>query len=163
MAKQAPQMLAVGDYIRLKKRELNSHQAYRAGVGEMSSFHEAVDGIILSIRNVHTGHLIDKTKGALDQYVVEVVYNRTFNARYASLRNAARGVEDPTTTPGWRKLRAVLRKSTEDGKLFSTASPALLTDSPLASLLDGWKIVKVWSQDLETLEKPEQEEAVEKA
>jgi hypothetical protein len=163
MAKATPQVLAVGDYIRLKMRALNLHQAYRAGAGEAATVHESVDGIILSIRNTRTGHLLDRTKGPLDQFVIEVVHNRTFNPHYASLRNAARGVEDPTTTAGWKKLRAILRKSAEEGKLFSTASPELLTDSPLASVLDGWKVVKVWSGDIVSLEKPEEKEAVAEA
>lgn len=159
MAKGTPQVLAVGDYIRLKMRNHNLHQTYRAGIGETAAFHEAVDGIILSIRNVGTGHLIAKTKGALDQYVFEVVYSRTFNPRYASLRNAARGVEDPTTTSGWKRLTATLRKSAEEDKLFSTASPELLMESPLASLLDGWEVVKIWAREIESLEKPEPEKA----
>lgn len=159
MAKQTPQVLAVGDHIRLKARDNNQHQAYRSGASEVVTFHESVDGLVLSIRDVRTGQLKDKTKGALDQYVIEIVYSRTFNPRYSSLRNAARGVEDPTTTGGWRKLRAVLRKSVEEGKLYSAGSPELLADSPLTSLLDGWKVVKVWSQELESLEKPEEKEA----
>ncbi|MHB0938970.1 MAG: hypothetical protein ACYDCO_06075 [Armatimonadota bacterium] len=159
MAKQTPQVLAVGDHIRLKARDNNQHQAYRAGASEVVTFHEPVDGLVLSIRDVSSGQLRDKTKGALDQYVIEIVYSRTFNPRYASLRNAARGVEDPTTTGGWRKLRAVLRKSVEEGKLFSAASPEQLAAGPLANLLDGWKVVKVWSQELETLEKAEEKAA----
>jgi len=159
MAKQIPQVLAVGDHMRLKARDNNQHQAYRAGASEVVTFHEPVDGLVLSIREVRSGKLKEKTRGALDQYVIEIVYSRTFNPRYASLRNAARGVEDPTTTGGWRKLRAVLRKSADEGKLYSAASPELLSDSPLTNLLDGWKVVKVWSQDLENLEKPEEKEA----
>ena len=162
MAKATPLVLAVGDHIRLKMRDLNRHQAYRAIAGE-TTVHESVDGIILSIRNVSTGQLVARTKGALDQFVIEVIHNRTFNSRYASLRNAARGVEDPIATPGWKKLRAVLRKSAEESKLFSTASPELLTASPLASLLDGWKVIKVWSRDIESLEKPEEKEAAAEA
>jgi len=163
MAKATPQVLAVGDYIRLKMRDLNLHQAYRAIAGETATVHESVDGIILSIRSVSTGQLVVNTDGTLDQFVIELIHNRTFNPRYASLRNVARGVEDPITTPGWKKLRAILRKSAEEGKLFSTASPELLTNSPLASLLDGWKVIKLWSQNIESLEKPEEKEAAAEA
>jgi len=163
MAKATPRVLAVGDYIRLKMRDSNLHQAYRASAGETVTVHESVDGIILAIRSVSTGQLVARTKGALDHFVIEVVHNRTFNPRYASLRNAARGVEDPIANPGWKKLRAVVRKSAEEGKLYSTASPELLTASPLASLLDGWKVIKVWSRDIESLEKPEEKEADEEA
>lgn len=159
MAKKTPQVLAIGDHIRLKARDNNQYQAYRSGADATVIFHEPVDGLVLSIREVRSGKLKEKTHGALDQYVFEIVYSRTFNPRYASLRNAARGMEDPTATNGWKKLRAMLRKSAEEGKLYSAASPELLTDSPLASLLDGWEVVKLWSHEIESLEEPEEQEA----
>jgi hypothetical protein len=153
------QILAVGDYVRLTARDGNQHTTYQAGAGEVATYREPVDGLILSIRDIHTGELVTKTEGDLDQYVVELIYNRTFNPRYASLRNAPRGVEDATATSGWKRLRATLRKSAEEGKLYSSAVPGLFTDSPLAALVDGWKIVKIWSKDIENLEKPEAGEA----
>ena len=55
MAKQTPQVLAVGDHIRLKARDNNQHQAYRAGASEVVTFHEPVDGLVLSIRDVRSG------------------------------------------------------------------------------------------------------------
>ena len=156
---ETPQALAVGDYVRLKTRDGNQHISYKAGAGEVTSYREPIDGLILSIRDVKSGKLVPATERSIDQYVVELVYTRTFNTRFASLRNAPRGTDDPTSTAGWKRLRATLRKAVEEGNLYSTAVPDLLTNSPLASLLDGWKVVKIWAQEMVNLEKPATQEA----
>ena len=84
------------------------------------------------------------------------MYDHTFNTRYASLRNAPRGsTESPVNMPGWKRLRAALRTAADRGQFYPTTSPTLLTDSPLAALLDGWKVVKVRSNGIVQLEKPE--------
>lgn len=156
MAKQATMTaLAVGDHVRLKARDGNQHKSFHVSKAESASFREPVDGMVLSIREVRSGKLVPATKGEFDQYIVEMIYSQTFNAKFASLRNAPRGSEDPLTTVSWRRLRAALRATIEKDELFSTAMPSLLTDSPLATLLDGWKVIKVWSTELESLEKPE--------
>ena len=156
MARKTPQLtLTVGDHARLKTRESNQHPSYRYDAAEVATYRESVDGIILAIREVRTGKLVSSTKSALDKYVVELIYNRTFNSRLASMRNAPRGVDDPTATSGWKRLRATLRQAADKGEFYSTAMPNLLTDNPLSTLLDGWKVVKVWSREMESLEKPE--------
>jgi len=148
------QILAVGDHVRLKARDGNQHASYQAGADELSSYRDPVDGLVLSIRDVQTGKLVPATDQLLDNYVVEVIYSRTFSARFASVRNAPRGTEDPTITAAWKRLNAALRKSAEEGKLYSTAMPDLFADSPLANLMDGWKVVKIWAQDMEKLGPP---------
>ncbi len=153
MAERKALVLAVGDHVRLKSREGNQYQSYRTSADEVASYRESIDGVVLSIRDIKRGALVGQTKGALDQYVVEVVYTRSFNPRFASTRNAPRGVDDPTATAAWRRLRATLRKDAGDGKFYATAGPQ--ADSPLSALLDGWKVVKIWGGDVESLEKPE--------
>ena len=159
MAGKTPLVLAVGDHVRLKTRDTNQHTAYGAEAADPTMFHDAVDGIVFSIRNVKTGALVTKTTGKLTDHVFELVYIRTFSPRYASLRNAPRGADDPTMTAGWKRLRATLRKAAEEGKIFSTASNELLEGSPLAGMLDGWKVVKIWSEQIDSLEKAETEPA----
>lgn len=155
MAKQAPLTLAVGDHVRLRSRDGNQHQSYRTSAAEVTTYREAIDGLVLSIRDVKSGQLVAASAGDITNYVVELVYTRSFNPRFASTRNAPRGVDDPTTTGAYRKLRATLRKDAAAGTFYSTATPNLQTSGPLATLLDGWKVVKVWSDNLENLEKAE--------
>lgn len=147
-------VLAVGDHVRLGSRATNQHQAFQASHAHGTSYHEPVEGLILSIRDIKTGHLLDKVSGHVGDCVIELLYDNTFNTKYASLRNAPRGSERPTSTPTWQRMRALLREGAEKGQLYTTSIPASLSDSPLAKLLDGWKVVKIHASAMENLEHP---------
>lgn len=147
------QVLAVGDHARLISRDRNQHGSYKVTAAEIATSREPVDGMVLSIRDVQTGQLVARAEGNLDRYVVEVVYVNTFNPRFASTRNAPRGVENPMTTGAWKRLRATLRKAAGEEKLFSTATAQ--AGGPLAEVLDGWRVAKLWANEIESLEQPE--------
>ena len=157
MAQQLSQgVLGIGDHVRLQSRAVNRHQSSQLAESESATVLEPVEGLVLSIRDIGSGQLVKQTDGTLENYVIEMVYDHTFNIRYASLRNAPRGsTESPVNMASWKRLRAALRAGAERGQFYSTATPTLLTDSPLMSLLDGWKVVKVRSNGFERLEKPE--------
>jgi hypothetical protein len=141
--------LAVGDHVRLASHLANQHPSYHTSPAFLGLAHEPVDGLVLSIRDVKTGKLIAVTSGALDGHVIELVYDATFNPKVASPRNSPKGVERPTSSPVWQNLRKALRKEAGDGRLFSTAGKENL---PFARMLDGWKVVKVRSEHLVSLE-----------
>ena len=143
--------LAVGDHVRLKSRAANQHQSFQLTRDELSTQYEPVDGIVLSIREIATGRLLAETSGDLDSYVIELLNERTFSPRYASQRNAPRGTDHPTAAPAWTRLRQALRQAADSGTLYSSTMPTLLTDSPLAKLLDGWKVLRVRSRDIEQI------------
>jgi len=151
----SPEIPGVGDHVRLKSRAVNRHQSFRLATSESATVLEPVEGLILSIRNITSGQLVKQAEGNLDDYVMEIIYDHTFSTRYASLRNAPRGADIPTATASWKRLRAALRSAADQGQFYSTSTPNLLTDSPLAALLDGWKVIKVRSTNIENLEKPE--------
>jgi hypothetical protein len=153
--------LAVGDHVRLKSRAANQHQSFQLTRDELSTQYEPVDGIILSIREIKTGHLLPHTDGNLDNYVIELLNERTFSVRYASQRNAPRGTDHPTTAPAWSRLRDALRQAADSGVLYSSALPTLFTDSPLAKLLDGWKVLRVRSNDMEPVVRTREPEVAE--
>jgi hypothetical protein len=143
--------LAVGDHVRLKSRAANQHQSFQLTRDEMSTQYEPVDGIILSIREIASGRLLAQSAGDLDGYVVELLNERTFSPRYASQRNAPRGTDHPTAAPGWDKLRQALRDAADGGVLYSSSLPTLFTESPLAKVLDGWKVLRVRSREIEPI------------
>lgn len=154
-------VLAVGDHVRLKSRAANQHQSFQLTRDELSTQYEPVDGIILSIRDIATGRLLPRTEGYLEQYVIELLNERTFSVRYASQRNAPRGTDHPSAAPAWNRLRDALRQSAENGVLYSSGLPTLFTDSPLAKLLDGWKVLRVRTSEIEPITRtrePEEEE-----
>ena len=156
MAQQiSPDILGVGDHVRLKSRAANLHQSYQLVESASTTILEPVEGLVFSIREISSGRLVKQAEGKLEHYVVELLYDHTFNARYASLRNAPRGADHPSTTTGWRRLCAALRSAAERGQFFSSASLNLLTESPLTQLLDGWKVIKIQTTNLEKLERPE--------
>ncbi|MHB9131373.1 MAG: hypothetical protein ACYDBB_09825 [Armatimonadota bacterium] len=150
--------LAVGDYVRLKSYTANENKSAEVTNNRSISAYAPIDGLVLSIREVRSGRMVDKAKGEPSDFVVEVVVDASFSTRYASLRNAPRGSDRPALTPTWRQLSVHLRALAEKGQLFSTATPEQLAGSPLGKVLDGWKVLKVWSHELESMEQPEAEE-----
>ncbi|MHB9024440.1 MAG: hypothetical protein ACYC7E_09725 [Armatimonadota bacterium] len=157
MAEHSSTSLGVGDHVRLKTVDANMHKSYMDANMPTAPLHAPLDGLILSIRDIRTGKLQKQTKGDLRHFVVELLVDTTFNVRYASQANAPRGSERPNVTPGWRRVRAALRDTAEKGELFAS-SPESISGSPLAGMLDGWKVVKVWSNQLDNQESARTEE-----
>lgn len=157
MAQQISQnVLGIGDHVRLESRAVNSHLSSRLATSESATLLEPVEGLVLSIREIDSGQLVKQAEGEFERYVIEIVYDHTFNIRYASLRNAPRGsTESPVNMSSWKRLRAALRAAADRGQFYATTSPTLMTDSPLSALLDGWKVVKIRSNKFVRLEKPE--------
>ena len=153
MQKAAPPVnYAIGDYIRLKSRMVNQHQSYQITDPLAGYQREPADGLILSIRDINTGKYVGKTSGDLLDYVIEIIYDSTFNSRYASTRNAPRTIDRSQATPAWRQLRLRLRKLAEKEDFMATAAPGFLRDGPLAKSLDGWKVLKLHSEEITSLE-----------
>lgn len=148
---------AVGDHVRLKHSLANEHQSYQIANKQIAFMRESIDGLILSIRDISTGKLMSSTTGELTDYVIELLYDNTFSAKFASLKNAPRTAERPTAAPAWRRMQAILRDMAAKGELLSTSSPDFLQNSPLTKMLDGWKVIKVRSHEISTLEKPQPE------
>jgi hypothetical protein len=141
--------LAVGDHVRLSSYKANQHTSYLTSPAFLGLSYEPVDGLILSIRDLRTGKLTANTTGALDGHIIELVYDATFNSRYASSRNFTKGVEQISGGQAWKKLRETLRREASEGRLFSTSTEGGI---PVARLMDGFKVVKVRSTDLVSLE-----------
>jgi len=157
MAQQLSQTIfGIGDHVRLQSRAVNRHKSSRLAESESATLLEPVEGLILTIRDISSGRLVKQATGTLENYVIEIVYDHTFNTRYASLRNAPRAsTESPVNMPGWKRLCVALRSAADRDQFYSTTSPTMLTDSPLASLLDGWKVVKIRSNGFVQLDKME--------
>jgi hypothetical protein len=152
MAKKQAVTLEIGDHVRLLTRAANHHSSAVAGGVTPATIREPVDGLVLAIRAVKTGQLMTKTADSMDSYVIEMLVDNTFNPRMASTRNVARTVERPTAAPNWKRIRTNLRDAAANGQLFSVAHENFLAEGPFGKLLDGWKVVKVWSSDVVSLE-----------
>ncbi len=150
--------LAIGDHVRLKSRAVNQHASFRVTGNHLTPTLEPVDGLILAIRDIASGKLVPEAKGSLDHYVIELLYDRTFNAKYASARNSPRGTERPSAAPAFRRMHDALHQAATNGEFFTSTQPEQLAQSPLGKLLDGWKIIKVRSTDLESLEQAQEGE-----
>jgi hypothetical protein len=146
--KVAPKF-AIGDHVRLASYMANTHPSYLAAGSHIAMAREAVDGLVLSIRELRTGKLSLATVGAPDNYIIEIVYDATFNPRYASPKNAPKTVERAVGSPLWQRLRDTMRKEASEGRTYCTAQGA---DSPYDKLIDGWKVVKVRSSEVVSLE-----------
>ena len=158
MAKKAVvSPIAVGEHVRLKTFLANLHQTYQVNDSQLAFRREAVNGLVMSIRDIKTGHLVAATDGKTQGYVFELLFDNTFSSRYASIRNAPRNVERATATPAWQRIRETLRELATKEELVSTSTPGFMIDSPFSKLLDGWKVVKVRADELESLETPTEE------
>jgi len=145
-------VLAIGDHIRLKTRAANQHGTYNIEDAQVAYSLEPADGLVLSIRDISSGQLLPTTKGSLDNYVIEMVFDNTFNSKYASTKNAPRSVDRVTATPLWRVIRTTLKETAARGELLSTSTPNFFSEGPLATKLDGWKVIKVHSMEVTLLE-----------
>lgn len=154
MAKEkvAQQVLSVGDHIRLKTRAANQHGTYNIEDAQVAYSLEPADGLVLSIRDIRSGKLQPKTTDDLDNYVIEMVFDNTFSSKYASTKNAPRTADRASATPLWRAIRTALRQTAEKGELLSTSTPDFFNEGPLAKKLDGWKVIKVHSMEIASLE-----------
>lgn len=148
----SPASYAIGDYVRLKSRMVNQHQSYVITDPLAGYQREPADGLILSIRDIKTGKYVGKTSGDLLNYVIELIYDSTFSSRYASTRNAPRAIDRSQATPAWKRLRAALRVLAEKEEFMATASPDFMNEGPLSKSLDGWKVLKVHSNEITSLE-----------
>lgn len=144
--------VAVGDAVRLPAEAHNQISRYDPKLAPGGRSTEAIEGIVCSIRDIRSGKLVAKTRGDLAGFVLEILHAQTFRLQYSSEKNvagaAASGI--PAHNPLWSRLRALLQEMAARGELVSVSSGGLSQD-PFASLLDGWRVVKVKAEAIEPL------------
>jgi hypothetical protein len=152
-AKKALKTVQVGDAVRFPAETSNQIGRYDPVMVRGARGAEAIEGIVCSIRNVATGKLVSKTRGDLSGHVLEIMHNQTFQVHYASDRNTGgpRGPDNLRDNPTWLDVRRALRDMVASKQLVSAAS-AGLSEDPLRSLLDGWRVVKVKAEYVESAE-----------
>jgi hypothetical protein len=145
--------VAVGDAVRFPAEARNQIGRYDPAIARGARGAEAIKGIVCSVRNIATGKLVAKTRGDLAGYVLEIMHDQTFQLHYGSDRNTGgpRGPESVRDNPAWRRVREVLGEMAASGKLVSAASGGL-GEEPVRSLLDGWRVVKVKAEYVESAE-----------
>ena len=150
-AYKALKTVAVGDVVRFSGGFRNQMTRYDANVSGDGRGAEAVEGIVCSIRSISTGKLVGKTRGGMSGYVLEIVHHQTFKLHYGSDRNTGgpRGPEDVRNNPTWARLRQLLTEMAAKKQYISAAAGGL-AEEPLASLLDGWRVVKVKSEHVQS-------------
>lgn len=143
----------IGDVVRFPAEARNLIGRYDPAVARGARAADAIEGIVCSIRSIATGKLIPKTRGDLSGHVLEIMHDQTFQLHYASDRNTggARGPENVRENPVWQRVREVLREMASGKQLISAASGGL-GQEPLHSLLDGWRVVKVKAEYVESAE-----------
>jgi len=102
-------------------------------------------GIVCSIRDIRTGMAVGVATGDMTQYVFEVINDQTF----------APGVSSPANSDSLaarRRVQELLRRMARQ-KQVRGLGEAALAETGLAGL-DGWRIVKVHSADIENVEPP---------
>jgi len=156
-ATPGPPAVAIGDHVRLpagvENECINYRQETRAEVRV-----NPTQGIVLSIRDIKSGQLVAVAAGDTSQYLFELLQDRTFLPGFSSDHNAGKGVTRVGENPAWARLRGALRQKTGRGELANQAT-TLTHQPPVASVLDGWRMVKVRARALESLEPTAEEPA----
>jgi len=145
--------VAVGDAVRLPADTSNQMARYDPGFLGAARGAEAIEGIVCSIRQISSGKLVPVTQGKLQGYVLEVLHSHTFAPQFSSTRNTGgpRGPERVSDSPSWKRLRVLLREMASE-RQFVSAAPGGLAREPFASLLDGWRVIKVRAEVIELVE-----------
>ena len=143
--------VVVGDAVRFPGDVRNQMTRYDANVSPDARGSEAVEGVVCSIRNISTGKLVGKTRGDVSGYVLEIVHHQTFRLHYASDLNTGgpRGPDDIRRNPIRARLRELLIAMAAKKQYISAASGGLAQE-PLLSLLDGWRVVKVKAERVQS-------------
>ncbi len=105
---------------------------------------DAVEGIVCSIRDITSGKLLAKTRGALEGFMVEILQDRTFLPQYSANRNSGgpKGTNVVRENPNWLRVRNLLIEMAGRNELMSQASGGFGSET-FANLLDGWRVVKL--------------------
>ena len=150
-AYKALKTVAVGDVVRFSGGVHNQISRYDATLSRDGRGAEAVEGVVCSIRSISTGKLVGNTRGEVSGYVLEIVHHQTFRLHYGSDRNTGgpRGPEDVRNNPTWTRLRELLTGMAAKKNYVSTASGGL-DEEPMLSLLDGWRVVKVKAEHVQS-------------
>ncbi len=150
--KRRPRAVAVGDPVRLPPEVGNQIIQYDPKMALEARAAEAVEGIVCSIRSIRTGKYVQKTRGDLSEFVLEVLHSQTFRFQYSSERNVAGSIAADVSAenPVWLKFRSILQEASSRGD-FAGARAAVLGEEPFSSLLDGWRVVKVRAEAVEPL------------
>lgn len=145
--------VAVGDAVRLPSDIHNEIKRYDPRMARAARAPEVIEGIVCSIRNIATGKLVPKTRGDLNGFVVEVLHAHTFHFQLSSEKNRAglAGSDAATQSPVLHKIRALLAEMVARKELVSGSS-GVLSEEPFASLLDGWRVVKMKAEAVESIE-----------
>jgi hypothetical protein len=146
----ALKMLNPGDAVRLSLRIHNQYAGYDPRLLREEGASRQIEGIVLSIREIATGKLVPLATGNFNQYVLEIIHNRSFDPTFASLQNAGKVVpgERNRISPLWQKVQLGLRQMAKERKLISLADGSF-SASPINALLDGCRIVKVRADEVE--------------
>ncbi|MBN1460452.1 MAG: hypothetical protein JXA57_13025 [Armatimonadetes bacterium] len=151
--KQAVRSVSVGDLVRIPPDAYTAIRGYASPGGGEARSAEAIVGVVCSVRNISTGNLVTQTRGDLTGFVLELIHSQTFRPHYGSDRNTGgpRGPEDIRQNPVLNHLRRTLHDLARKGNKINTAGVGF-TQEPLKSVLDGWRVVKVKAEVVESAE-----------
>lgn len=138
------EVVHVGDAVRMPTEASNTFSHYDPRQEIAGRGAGPIEGLVCAIREVATGKLVAKTSGALSGYVLEVLHDRTFHPQFSGNINSGgpKGSVIARENAKWARVRAHLMEMAKSGKLVSQATGALNAE-PFASLLDGWRVVKL--------------------
>lgn len=141
---------AIGDEVRVPAEVRNEHTNYEHAPGAEGA-REPIDGLVVSIREISSGHHVKVAAGEPRNYVFDLLHLQTFDPRFASKANSqgvtVGRIEDGST---YGEVQAALRHRTVQSK--ETNAESLLREPPLADLLDGWRLVRVCAAEVQVKE-----------
>jgi len=141
---------AIGDEVRVPAEVRNEHANYEHAP-DAEGAREPIDGLVISIREISSGHHVKVAAGESRNYVFDLLQSQTFDPRFASKSNS-QGVTAGRIEEGsaYLEVQAALRRRTVQAR--ETNAENLLHEPPLAGLLDGWRLVRVCAAEVHVKE-----------
>jgi hypothetical protein len=151
-SRKRPASISVGDEIRVPVEVVKQLRASESQRSMADRGGEGIEGLVCSIRDIASGKLVTKTHGALEGFILEVLHDRTFHPQFSSARNTGgpKGPIEVHRNPTWLRMRDALQKMATSEELTALTSGGAAAE-PFASLLDGWRVVKLRASVAEVL------------
>lgn len=141
---------AVGDQVRVPTDVRNDFRPYEHSPGTPGA-RQPLDGTLIAIREISSGRPVKVAAGDPRGYVFDILDDRTFDPRVAAKANSQGAISGQVrTSAAFHRVQQAIRQRT--GRTAPVNGAGALAESPLHGLLDGWRVVRVCTAQIEVTE-----------
>ena len=144
---------AIGDGVRVATDARNEFLRYEHSPGTEGA-RRPIDGMVVAIREISSGQPVIVAAGDARRYVFDLLDDQSFDPRVSSKRNSqgvsAGRVRD---AEAYHQVKQALRQLA--GRAAPASGYSALAGPPLSELLDGWRVIRVRTPQVDVMETEE--------